>query len=278
MSAGDERSIKIWDVDSGRLRQTVNEEAESLAVSPDGRMLAFSGRDPGYSGNEPCGRPSPADGDVHDDTVWRLAFSPDGKLIASVSADNTAKIWNVATGALQSTLRGHSNQIYGVAFSPDGALLATASWDATVRLWRVAGGALVATLFVVDKNDWLVMTPDGLFDGSPGAWSRILLRFSPALRDVAPVDLFFADYFHPGLLTELIAGRHPLPPRAVQQVDRRQPQLKLHFDVVGGFNAPDLRHMKIAVEVASAPHGARDARLFRTWHVGQSVARRRAAR
>ena len=201
ITAGGERNIKVWDAGSGQLRRTIDAEALSLAFSPDGRMLAFSGTDRGVSVvNLPAGAPERLAG-AHDDTVRRLAFSPDGRLIASAGADDTVRIWNVASAQLQRTLRGHSNAVYGVAFSPDGKLLATASWDASVRLWQVADGALVAALLVVDRNDWLVMTPEGLFDGSPGAWSRIQLRFSAALRDVAPLDLFFADFFHPGLLT-----------------------------------------------------------------------------
>ena len=263
LTAGGERQLKLWDARSGTLRRNLQEDAESLAFSPDGRSAAFSGSDHAIRVFDPETGTARRFAAAHAGPVHRITYSPDGQLIASASADGTVRIWNVAGGQLQSTLTGHTNDVYGAAFSPDGRILASASWDATVKLWQVNGGALLATLLVVDKSDWLVITPDGLFDGSPGAWGRIMLRFSPALRDVTPVDSFFNEYFHPGLLAELMAGRRPVPPRDLQQVDRRQPQLRLGIDMIGPRDAPDMRRMKVIVRVQAAPAGARDVRLFR---------------
>ena len=64
-----------------------------------------------------------------------MAFSPDGRLLATASGDKTARLWDPATGECLRTLTGHTGAVWGVAFSPDGRLLATASDDKTARLW-----------------------------------------------------------------------------------------------------------------------------------------------
>ena len=71
----------------------------------------------------------------HDGEVIGVAFSPDGRLLATASIDKTARLWDPATGEHLRTLAGHDDAVYGVAFSPDGRLLATASIDKTARLW-----------------------------------------------------------------------------------------------------------------------------------------------
>jgi WD40 repeat protein len=70
----------------------------------------------------------------HTELVRSVAFSPDGKTLASGSQDKTIKLWDVAAGKEQATLKGHTHEVYFVAYSSDGKTLASGSGDET-KLW-----------------------------------------------------------------------------------------------------------------------------------------------
>lgn len=72
--------------------------------------------------------------------IHTLAFSPDGKILATGAFDDTIKLWDYSSGKELHTLKGHAGPVYCVVFSRDGKTLASASQDKTIRLWNVADG------------------------------------------------------------------------------------------------------------------------------------------
>ena len=130
----------------------------------------------------------------HGETVYAVAFSPDGALLATASFDKTVKLWSVKEAKEIATLQGHASKVLSLAFSPDGATLLTGGEDKTVKLWslpqasptRVAGHtAAVRTLLATADGRSLVSGGD---DGTVRVWNRVSLKEELKIENLgAPV-------------------------------------------------------------------------------------------
>jgi len=151
VSSARDHSIRLWAVNlpgvaRGTQLDQIVDWTNSLAISPDGSLLAF---------NDPSGPiylwsiETNSEGELsfgeqvavfEGNTSWTktLAFSPDGALLASGGDDYQVRVWNVQTGELLVVLSGLTVVVLSVAFSPDGSLLVSASLDGTIRQWAVS--------------------------------------------------------------------------------------------------------------------------------------------
>ena len=186
-SASTDKTVRVWDVETGKASRIIRGEAahgdwgriDSMALSPDGRWLAVGGylhgtdRSIAHSVRLYDFASGKLDSLLkgHDDVVLALAFSANSTRLISGSADKTGIIWDLAKRQQIHRLSGHTEMITAVSFGPDGARVITASGDETLRLWGATNGQLIAEMTEHRKllpANWVGRGAVLSFDVSPG--------------------------------------------------------------------------------------------------------------
>jgi WD40 repeat protein len=194
-SASKDKSIKIWDMDTYKVIDTLDEfvEARSIDFSPDGKLLAA-----GYSDDfgrknyikvwDIKSRQTVLTINAHKDILRCVAFSPNGKMIATCAEDSTARIWELETG---NQLFGvnHTNKIFGIAFSPDGTWFATASKDRSARIWNSTTGKGEGILNGHTDKIWTISCSKNGMQLATGSFDNTIRIWNLEKRNFA-TDLF----------------------------------------------------------------------------------------
>lgn len=211
LALGGYREIRVLDVDSRGLLRRLPAPAGTvtdLALSADGKRLFAAGGEPGLFGEVAmCDFES---GELlrtfkgHKDSLYAVAVSPDGTLLATGSYDQLIHLWDVATGELQATLDGHSGAVFDLAFSPDGRLLASASADRTVKLWDVAQRQRLDTFGQSLQELYTVaFSPDGRNVVAAGGDNRIRLWEISASAEEGTNPLVYSKFAHQAPIIKL---------------------------------------------------------------------------
>jgi WD40 repeat protein/predicted Ser/Thr protein kinase len=171
VTASDDRTARVWDVNAGQTLVTVRhgDEVFDAAFSPDGQRIVTSSEDGTarvWDAQTGTALTPPL---RHGDTVWRACFSPDGKLVATASGDQTAQIWNATTGERIGSPFQHEDKVVRVAFSPDMRLLSAVTWGDEGSVWEIATGKR-------------------LFHGRHDSFQYTEVAFSPDSRRFLTVD------------------------------------------------------------------------------------------
>ena len=236
--------ILIYDAAKGavpKIRTTIEPPSDvrffaagALRFSPKGETLAISGNDGIFLFDTSNWS---SRGKVQDAEGRCIAFSADGNRLlyhsqpmnSILNYDNRG-LWSWDIAAAKSTVINEDAPVSCLSSQLSGTDLWAAMLNDGIALVAGSDGKLVATLytfFAEQAADWLVITPDGLFDGTPGAWSQISWRFTNDTFAVLPVESFFQSFYRPGLLAQIASGQMPKAPHDIASIDRRQPRVLL---------------------------------------------------
>jgi WD40 repeat protein len=133
------------------------------------------------------------------------AWSSDGKRIAVASAGRRIHLWDADTLRIERVLEGFDGRVVGLNFTPDGKTLLALGDNGAMRLWDAESGKLRATMVEFEDGEWMTITPEGYFMGSPDADRKLSVRHGDR---VYGMDQFHDVFYRPDIVRRKLAGEN----------------------------------------------------------------------
>jgi WD40 repeat protein len=289
LATGDQ-SIELWNTETGKQRDGFKRDTGvhfSLTLDSTCRRLAVGSSDRTVSlwdveTAKQLQTFKASAGPFHLSSVSNLALpialGAEGRYILTSARGDSAVLWDADTGRELQNFSGHAGPVSSLGLTADGRRVLAGTSYGPATLWDVATGDHLARLISIEGGkDWLVVTSEGLFDGSAGGRQKVAFRIGEGLN-IVPVDRFFQDYYRPGLLASLYKGERPMPETRLAQkqapwvriVSPRQggvveaPRTMLEVEALdqgGGVQGPWLLHN--GARVLAGGQAERDGKITR---------------
>jgi WD40 repeat protein len=206
--------VKIYrSADASEVKTLAVKMARGVSFLPDGRLVVDGERRINvFDKNYQLQRTIPLPGRTSLSTFHWL---PDGKraLIKLVSEESNMMLVDFEKYEIVRRYAGHSSFLSSFALLSDGKHFVTSAYDHSTRLWDINSPSPLAQLFSFkNSNDWVVVTPDGRFDGSPGGIEQ--LYFVRGVQTIA-LSAFYEKFYTPNLLPRMLQGEAPPAPNGL---------------------------------------------------------------
>jgi len=235
------QDIQFWDTRTGQQLRSIADSKTAIdwKFSPDGQFFAVC---------HPDGKSTSIRSVLTGGVVSKLEgvspiFGEDTtRVITRIPGSTGYVIWDTFSGTKLQIIPGQKNfdsqwhaqfpESYPDILSANGRWVASQSDEGTIELRDIATGDKLCALSSINNGrDWLVFTPEGLFDGSAGGRQKVAFRIGGGLN-VVPVDQFFNDFYSPGLLAKLANGERPMP--SIELGHELPPKVRIASPLHGG--------------------------------------------
>lgn len=270
--------ISLWDIQAGQRRWIYGARTggrrwsggnmifnSSARFSPDGKYI-LSGEDTALLLRDAfSGGVIRTFNDAAIGQIDAVAFSADGKYVLSGSTDEAIRLWDVQTGVKLKKFIGHSDTIDSVAVSADGKRMLSGG-DASTRLWDIATGHELATMIEFNKDEWLVITPEGYYNASENGAQYLNVLVG---ENKYGVDKFYDVFYRPDIVAAKLRGEDVRDLVTIKMSDAiKMPPPSVEFTSTTA--SKDQSRFTVCYQVKTAGGGIGEVRMFHNGKLIQS--------
>jgi WD40 repeat protein len=204
ISSSGDNTIKVWDFKSGKDIKTLKDSSSifSIDISSDNKYLVSAGLNSDIKLWDIKSGKLLKTLKGHNASVRSVVFSKDDKYIYSASEDNTIKKWDIKSTKLLKTLRSHTNHVISLGLSADGKYLYSGSRDGSIKLWDIKTDKELLSFYSFEKNEWIVISPQGHFNSSKNGAKYLNILVSDL--EVVGIDRYYDKFYRPDILKKVL--------------------------------------------------------------------------